>query len=260
MIDINFLTPNISIINTVQLIKEKIENKTPFALTRFGDGEIYILKKSYSKDFLETRCKMWGYRYPEEADYFVNDASTIIKKAFVKSDVIGLMDANTKVVKIGYNPNIWSIEKDRAELWGRNLEDTKICDHMISRMISRSFELGNINSMKKVLNGHSVHIITPNTDILIPKQLEKRLETEVGFTHHSRDINFTNRDEFLKSFEKIKEDVVLFGVGLQKDYGVILRDEFGKVAIDMGATMDAWSGIMSRPWFRKGELQEHLLV
>ena len=252
----NFLTPNISIVDTVELIKEKIKSKTPFVLTRFGDGELYILKKSYSKDFLETRCKMWGYQYPEESDDYVNDASAIIKKAFLESDVIGFMDPNTKVVKIDYNPNIWSIEKDEVKLWGRNLEDTKICDHMISR----SFELGNIDSMKNVLNGHSVNIITPNTEDLIPKHLEKRLGVEVGFTHHSTDVNFRNRDEFLKSFEKIKEDVVLFGVGQQKDYGVILRDEFGKVAIDMGATMDAWSGIISRPWFRKGESQEHLLI
>ena len=252
----NLLTPNISIVDTVQLIKEKIETKTPFALTRFGDGEIYVLKKSYSKEFLESRCKMWGYNYPEESDDFVNDASTIIKKAFVESDVIGIMDPNTKVVKIFYNGNLWSIERERAEQLGRNLDDIKICDHMISR----SFELGNIDSMKNILNGHSVNIITPNTELLIPKQLENRLETEVGFTHHSTDVNFRNRDEFLKSFEKIKEDVVLFGVGLQKDYGVILRDEFGKIAIDMGATMDAWSGIISRPWFNKGQSQEHLLV
>ena len=64
----------------------------------------------------------------------------------------------------------------------------------------------------------------------------------------------------IKSFEKIKEDVVLLGVGLQKDYGVILRDEFGKIAIDMGATMDAWAGIISRPWFNKGQSQEYLLM
>lgn len=166
------------------------------------------------------------------------------------------MDPNTKVVKIPYNYNIWSIEKYKAELWGRNIKDIKICDHMISR----SLELGNIDSMKNLLNGHSVNIISPNTKILVPKQLEKRLETEVRFTHHSRDVNFRNRDVFLKSFENIKEDVVLLGVGLQKDYGVILRDEFGKIAIDMGATMDAWSGIISRPWFNKGQPQEHLLL
>ena len=53
---------------------------------------------------------------------------------------------------------------------------------------------------------------------------------------------------------------MLLGVGLQKDYGVILRDEFGKIALDMGATMDAWAGIISRPWFNKGQSQEYLLM
>ena len=57
-----------------------------------------------------------------------------------------------------------------------------------------------------------------------------------------------------------EKDVVLLGVGLQKDYGVILRDEFGKIALDMGATMDAWAGIISRPWFNKGQSQEYLLM
>ena len=98
--NINFLTPNISIVDTVQLIKEKIESKTPFALTRFGDGEIYILNNSCSKGFLELNCRLWGYNFPKESDNFVTDASKIIKNAFVKSDVVGLMDPNTKLVKI----------------------------------------------------------------------------------------------------------------------------------------------------------------
>ena len=52
----------------------------------------------------------------------------------------------------------------------------------------------------------------------------------------------------------------LFGVGLQKDYGVILRDEYGKIVLDMGATMDAWAGIHSRQWFHKGGSQEYLII
>ncbi len=50
------------------------------------------------------------------------------------------------------------------------------------------------------------------------------------------------------------------GIGLQKDYGVILRDECGKIAIDMGATMDAWAGIKSRAWFKEGGKQDYLLL
>jgi hypothetical protein len=39
-----------------------------------------------------------------------------------------------------------------------------------------------------------------------------------------------------------------------------LKNDFGKVSLDLGATMDAWSGIYSRPWFREGNTQEHLII
>ena len=251
-----FLLPNISIDETIEIIKDKIKNKIPFALTRFGDGEIYLINRNGSEQFLKKCCGLWNYKYPEECNQLFNDSNEVMKNAFINSDIVGLMDPKTKIVKIAYDSSTWSLEKNLVESWSCDVNKLKICDHMISR----SLELGNIDSMKKVLNGHSVNIISPNTEILIPKQLEKRLETEVGFTHHSQGVNFRNRDEFMKNFEKIKEDVVLLGVGPQKDYGVILRDEFGKIVLDMGATMDAWSGIISRPWFNKGKSQEHLLV
>jgi hypothetical protein len=105
--NINFLTPNISIVDTVQLIKEKIESKTPFALTRFGDGEIYILNNNYSKEFLNLNCKLWGYRFPEESDNFVTDASKIIKKAlriygndFIQLKGLGFTCTLEKLIKL----------------------------------------------------------------------------------------------------------------------------------------------------------------
>lgn len=252
----NFLVPNLSIVETVKVITEKVKNKVPFALTRFGDGEIYIINKTNNEGFIKKNCKLWGYKYPEESDDFLNDAGSIIKTAFIKSDIVGLMDPNTKIVSIPYSYQTWSIEKYKIELWGKNPKELTICDHMISR----SAQLGNIDSMKKILDGTSVNIVSPNTELLQTKKLDEKLGTTVNFTTHSQGVNFRNRDEFLKSFENIKEDVVLLGVGLQKDYGVILRDQFGKIAIDMGATMDAWSGIVSRPWFQKGQPQEYLLM
>lgn len=252
----DFLMPTISINDTVEVIKEKIKTKTPFSLTRFGDGEIYILNKNCSQQFLMNNCKLWGYQYPQEINNFINDAGEIIKTAFMKSDVIGIMDPKTKIVNIAYDYHTWSIEKYKVELWGKNPKQLIICDHMIAR----SPQLGDVNRLKTVLEGASVNIISPNSELLSTKKLEEKLQTTVNFTTHSKGVNFRNRDEFLKSFENIKEDVVLLGVGLQKDYGVILRDEFGKIALDMGATMDAWAGIISRPWFNKGQSQEYLLM
>ena len=43
--NLNYITPNKTIEETIGIIKDKILNKTPFALTRFGDGEIYILNR-----------------------------------------------------------------------------------------------------------------------------------------------------------------------------------------------------------------------
>lgn len=252
----NFLTPNLSINDTVEIVRNKIKDKIPFALTRFGDGEIYIINKTKNENFIKRVCREWDYKYPQETDEFFNDAIPILKNAFLKSDIVGLMDPHTKVVKIPYSYDTWSLEKQKIELWGKNPRELKICDHMISR----SAQFGSTNAMKSILNGASVNIISPNTDLLINKKLEEKLGVSVNFTTHNLNVNLRNRDEFIKSFEKIKEDVVLLGVAIQKDYGIILRDNFGKVALDMGATMDAWAGIISRPWFQKGQVQEYLLM
>ncbi len=52
----NYITPNKTIEETIEIITNKISTKTPFALTRFGDGEIYILNRSGGDNFEEKNC------------------------------------------------------------------------------------------------------------------------------------------------------------------------------------------------------------
>jgi UDP-N-acetyl-D-mannosaminuronic acid transferase (WecB/TagA/CpsF family) len=52
----------------------------------------------------------------------------------------------------------------------------------------------------------------------------------------------------------------LVGCGLQKDYVSYLRYNHNKIAIDVGAMLDAWAGIYSREWFKKGGKQDYLLI
>ncbi len=251
-----FLHPNISDDESIKIIKNKIDEKKPFAFTRFGDGEIYVLNKKSYPEFEKKNCKEWGYKYPEEVSNFYDDGNKIIKDAFIHSDLIGLMNKNCNIVKINYSPKTWSISKSTISSWGIDPNHLKICDHQLSRQK----KFGSVEGMRDILNGNSVHIISTNTQLLESKNLSNLLQSEVTFTFHSPEINFNNRDEFLKGFEKIKSDVVLLGVGLQKDYTTILKINHNKIALDMGATMDAWAGIYSRPWFRNGGLQEHLIV
>ena len=68
------------------------------------------------------------------------------------------------------------------------------------------------------------------------------------------------KDEFIKSFENIKSEVVLVGCGIQKDYVSYLKYNNNKIAIDVGALLDAWSGLLTRPWFRKDGKQDYLVL
>jgi RNAse (barnase) inhibitor barstar len=251
-----YLHPFISNNDAVELIKHKIKTNTPFAFTRFGDGEIYLINNGGNKIFLKKVCDQWGYNYPDEIETLYYETNQILKKAFVKSDLIGLLDEKCDIINMDYNPHKWSIKKEFIKSWGINPNDLQICDHMLSRQKI----LGSVEGFKDVIQGNSLNIISPNIKEIKEKNLSKLFDVDVTYTENPITINFKNRDEVLKSFEKIKSPVVVLGVSLLKDYGVILRDEFGKIALDMGATIDAWSGIKSRSWFNQGGKQDYLLI
>lgn len=253
----SFLLPSLTDKDTITILKNRIINGTPFTLTRFGDGEIFILNRNASNEFLVKNLREWGYKYPEQIDDFYNDANKVLQNAFVKSDIIGIMNPNDKVTKkIGYNKKVWSLDNKTVESFGISPSDLKICNHMISR----SPEVGSVKGFKDIIQGNGFHIITSHSESMKRKNLDELFEVNITYTDHPSNINFNNRDEFVDNFKNIKEQIVIMGVGLQKDYGVILRDKHNKISLDMGATMDAWSGVISRPWFRKGQLQDYLII
>lgn len=251
-----YLHPFISNDEAIEIIKDKIRTNTPFSFTRFGDGEIYMLNRNASDEFMRKNCGKWGYKYPDEINNFYDDANKVLINAFVKTDMVGIMDSKCSIVNILYSEHIWSIKKDLVRSWGVNPDELNICDHMLCRQK----EFGSLEGFKNLIQGNDFHIITSHKDIMEKKQLNKKFGVNITYTQHSNNINFNNRNEMLKSFENIKEKIVIMGVALQKDYGVILRDNFGKITFDMGATMDAWSGIITRPWFNKGNKQDYLVI
>ena len=167
------------------------------------------------------------------------------------------MDKTNEIAKsITYKESVWSIKTEFLESNGVDISNLVVVDHMLPRMV----EFGKPDNFKEILQGKSLNIISPNAEILKTKNLDKLFEAEVTFTHHPYNINLRNRDEFIDSFKNIKSDVVLVGCGIQKDYVSYLRYNYGKVAIDVGALLDAWAGIISRPWFTKGGKQEYLVL
>jgi len=252
-----YLQPTITVTQSINIIKDKIKSNEPFALSRYGDGEINILNRSTPPKYQKRGCNIWGYKYPSEVNYFFNDASTVILNAIRHSDGIGLMDRNNQIAKnITYKEHIWSIKTEFLESAGIDTNNLIIFDHQLPRMK----EFGKPENFKEILQGKSLNIISPNTEILKKKNLGKLFDTDVTFTHHPHNINFRNRNEFIEGFKDIKSDVVLVGCGIQKDYVSYLRYNHNKVAIDVGALLDAWSGIISRPWFNEGSIQNYLVL
>jgi len=246
------LHPTLSDEEAFEKIRFSIENSNPFAFIRFGDGELNILKESGSEAFNKKFCVSYGYEYPADVFKAYSEWKPIISRSILEADMIGIMNKDCKTVD-HYSEDIWSI--DSKDL-GRNAEDFKICNHSFSR----SKLLGTPAGIKRLTRGRGIHIITPNVEKMKEKCLEKILNIEVRYTEHPLEFNFEDRKRTIDKFKEINEEIVLFGTGINKDFGLILRDEYGKIAIDMGATLDAWSGIMSRGWFKKGNELDYLVI
>lgn len=242
---------------TINIIKNIIATNTPFALSRYGDGEINLINKNSSIEHQIRKCKDWDYVYPDEVELMYTHANQILMNAIRYSDIISIMDKGNDIAKlINYKEHKWSIKTSVLEANQIDVSNLKITDHMLSRDI----RFGKPENFKDILQGRSLNIISPNTEKLKTKNLGKLLDSDVTFTHHPYSVNFKNRNDFMKEFSRIKSDVVLVGTGNIKDYVVYLKHNYGKVAIDAGAMLDAWAGIRSRPWFHKGGKQEYLVL
>ena len=72
------------------------------------------------------------------------------------------------------------------------------------------------------------------------------------------DLN--KRDSVFKLLDQIKEDIVIIANRCYgKDFPHYLANK-GKICIDIGATVDAWAGIMSRKWYKKGGIQHYCVI
>jgi hypothetical protein len=241
------ITCSISNEKLTEIIKEKIKTKSPFCISRIGDGEIYLLNNNAPVELVDRICKLWNIEINDYQQYRQKICQEILL-AINESDLIGIMSDNNEISsKIKIVPDIWSIKKDF--LIKNNVKIPICCDHQFTR--SKMF--GDPENLKDVLKGNPINIITPNKTIKIDI-LEEKLQCSVSVTNCTN-----NRKELINKLDKIEEQIVLYGVSITaKDLGVLLKRK-GKIALDFGATLDAWSGILSRPWFKNG-IQGHCVI
>lgn len=237
--------PIISDCDAIRNIQTAITANIPFSFTRLGDGEIHILNGDEPESLKQTICNKWNaVNYNLIKPMFID----IINNSLC-SDMIGLMNPNNEVCKhLKYNEKKWAIPVTYINKINTNYV---ICDHQLPR--SKLF--GDIHNFKNIIQGNCIHIISPNIDKLIENNISQLLQVEVTYTKSTN-----NRDELLNSIKNIKPNIILYGCSLTgKDLACILKNQYGKIALDVGSLLDAWAGIPSRKWFTNG-VQNYCMV
>lgn len=248
-----YLNINLDDEKFLDILNDHIKIRKPLSFTRFGDGEIYIINGNIPPVIAKRLREIWGYSDIEAAR---NNILKVLEFAIANTDIIGLMNPKNEIAKnINYTKEKWSLKESYVEKL-RNKKDIIVADHMIAR----SQILGDINNFKKIIKGIDIAIIHPNVKLLEKNKIHELLGINIKYIETPNAMNEDQRQSLIKSFDNIKEFIVLYGCSINgKDFGVYL-EKSGKIALDYGATLDAWAGLITRPWFKNGSPQNHCLI
>lgn len=251
----SYLTVNISNQKFSEILHDCILNEKPLSMSRFGDGEVMFINKCLPHHLKKQFCSRWGYKITDfkKGEDLVLE---ILNRSLRDTDILGFMDTNNGVCQSlgGCKKIHWSLPKEKLTSLGR-VKEMSICDHQVSR----SKQLGNPNNLKKIIAGKEICVVSPRTNVLKNKKLESILNCKINFINVPFNYKLSDRDKVLSDLDKVDEKIILLSLGLLgKDFPSYLANEKDKIALDFGATIDAWAGIKSRGWF--GNLQNHCLI
>jgi len=247
----SYVIPNMSDEQLADLILTKVKNKESLGFTRFGDGEIMILQNTIS-NAVKDRMLKWNHG---NFNSTVEVCQQIINTALSNSDILGFMNPNNQIAKkIKYDQQKWSIKWSYLE--SLRSDKPPIVDHMATR----GTILGDLKKLGKIFGKTKICIISPRVKELKANKIEDRLKMSINYVQTPMNINAFDRSDIFKKLDTIQEHVILFGCAVKgKDFGPYLSKQ-GRIAIDYGATLDAWAGLITRPWFAPNNIQNHCLI
>ena len=256
-----------SLDDLLKAIKSSIKNKTPFSYVRLGDVEVQFLKlpdhclndfeDRIHQEIFSLLFRRHGKKYIRAAhsdSLFIHKIQKIVLRAINSSDYLGMFtykEVLDRGALIGFD--------DRHVLMQSVIDYHKIdLDkfNTCSPLHNREVALGNIDNFKELIGNERFTIITDMADELKDnKKFQDIFGDNVDFisvkhNHASTDKTYYQREYIRSQFKNIKTHVVVFALGLAgKDFCGELKNDWGKCAIDMGSTIDAWAGSISRPDF-----------
>jgi len=238
----------------IKELKHAIHNNNPMSLNRIGDGEIAILKREPNIHTWEA-SKTWGY---DNVMDLVEDMRKVILESIQYSDWLGVIGPTPFIKnwhKDGTVKDNWYLDKKYIEESGR-VKPIKATD----AFIPRSFQLGNVYELKKILKGIPIAIVSPETEGLKANRLEEVLGCKINYVSVPGQVNFNKRKNIIEKITNVKEHVVLIAWSVwSKDLSTLLY-QHGKVSLDMGAVIATWAGRDTRWDFRKGAPHAHCFI
>ncbi len=264
-----------------QAIKNSINNRTPLSYIRMGDGEFQLMKlpeHCNSLDEINLRDLQLRHiiaRYGEEFtedNYVLLEFRAEVVDAIKRSDYCGIFTIPeiNEMIKTGwraecdYNDTVRMYIPNLGILESYDIDVSKL--KLCSPMFNRSKELGIIDNFKELIGDQRFTMITNRTNELMNNKKFKTIFGEhvdfitIDHKHGIKEAKAFFQKEAVKAqFKDIKNHVVVFGMGgAAKSLCNVLKDDWGKCALDMGSVIDAWAGIISRPSY--GDLYSYCLT
>ncbi len=260
-----WLHPNI----VVKKLQEAIDNRNPFSLVRFGDGEARFLiwaAKHYGKDippdeFLtvgEVPWRNWfNANIADLGDDEIKMLDESLRYTMRRSDILGVSSYDRLRIDTGH----YGYLSLQEYIIGEEICD---CNNFLFDALA-NFELEKANPpLRSLLKGLDfLGIISPHTDIetrirtaFAPKEVVSFVIPGEARLHSQQNLKDNHR-HYPEVFQSIMENITvphkgavfLVGAGLLgKIYCTRIKD-LGGIAIDVGSLVDGWVGIDTRPGF-----------
>jgi len=244
-------TPFIPSSEIFDRLLEYKNNKTPFSLLRFGDGEGLFAFPGWNIPELYNKVclKHWG-EVPDDREKQIIGAN--IQRAYLNCDLAGLPPKSGPVMD--YESNLW-IRTYRSfislyehpRLFNMGIHIDMLKDKFLEKMISEEkiFYISCRDVDDLLLSKGALEVehllISPQYKYEKDKSSEKLYKQIPSIERELRQKDLTGR-------------ICLLGAGVAgKHLGIIMKEQGGMV-VGIGSVFDYWAGVKSRTWIRKQNL------
>lgn len=235
---------NYSLEDSLNYILINIENKIPFLMSRFGDGEYLLLNSLNDPEKFIRNCKKrlnWIPTYEE-----INTLRNYLIKTFENSNLIGVATERHKKLNSSWNKSEYQLKNDCR------LKTNLFCS------MDLHLDLLDNNYYEKILRNREKVFIVSGRDISIQiknhfniKEIEAYVITPEtmfdSFNYETKHYptQFYEIKDWIANLD-CKESICLMGAGyIGKIYGLWFKER-GGVSLDIGSVFDLWAGRCTR--------------